>query len=227
MTEAEWLQSERPGVMLNHLTHGRAARPVGTVRRHRLFAVACCRQGWHLLAEYPEVRACLEFAEADADGTAPDELRGKVVGDCYRWSARQQKSTRQKSPFGDTHSVHGFARVARDVCRPEYAGGWGIDDVLRALSADGSCICPTPAALLRCIFGNPFRPVTFAPAWRTETVVALAAGIYAERAFDRLPILADALEEAGCDHAEVLAHCRGPGPHVRGCWVVDAVLGKQ
>lgn len=78
----------------------------------------------------------------------------------------------------------------------------------------------------RCVVGNPFRPVAFAPSWRTETAVVLASGIYAERAFDRLPILADALEEAGCDHPDVLSHCRGPGPHVRGCWVVDGVLGK-
>jgi hypothetical protein len=80
---------------------------------------------------------------------------------------------------------------------------------------------------LRDIFGNPFRPVTFDPRWLTATVVALATGIYAERAFDRMPILADALEEAGCDHADILAHCRGDGPHVRGCWVVDLVLGKS
>ena len=82
------------------------------------------------------------------------------------------------------------------------------------------------SALLRCIFGNPFRPVAFADAWRSETAVELATGIYEERAFDRLPILADALEEAGCDHADVLNHLRGPGPHARGCWVVDGVLGK-
>ncbi len=80
--------------------------------------------------------------------------------------------------------------------------------------------------LVRDIVGNPFRPEAFDPAWRSETVVALASGIYAERAFDRMPILADALEEAGCDSADILSHCRGPGPHVRGCWVVDAVLGK-
>jgi hypothetical protein len=83
------------------------------------------------------------------------------------------------------------------------------------------------AGLLRDIVGNPFRPVTFSPVWRSETAVALATGIYAERAFDRLPILADALEEAGCDSADVLSHCRGPGPHARGCWVVDGVLGRS
>ncbi len=81
--------------------------------------------------------------------------------------------------------------------------------------------------LLRCIFGNPFRPVAIAPAWLTSTVVALAKGIYDERAFDRMPILADALQDAGCDGDDILAHCRGPGPHVRGCWAVDLVLGKE
>ncbi|QDU18833.1 hypothetical protein ETAA1_07290 [Urbifossiella limnaea] len=80
--------------------------------------------------------------------------------------------------------------------------------------------------LLRDIFGNPFHPVALDPAWRTEAVVGLARGAYEDRAFDRLPVLADALEDAGCADGAVLAHCRGPGPHVRGCWVVDLVLGK-
>jgi hypothetical protein len=84
---------------------------------------------------------------------------------------------------------------------------------------------PLPA-FLRDTFGNPFRPVTLDPAWLTSTVLQLATGIYADRAFDRLPILADALQDAGCESADILAHCRGPGPHVRGCWVVDRVLGK-
>jgi hypothetical protein len=65
------------------------------------------------------------------------------------------------------------------------------------------------------------------PSWITSTVVALARGIRKEGAFDRLPILADALQDAGCDSEDVLNHCRGPGPHVRGCWVVDLVLGKS
>jgi hypothetical protein len=71
------------------------------------------------------------------------------------------------------------------------------------------------------------RGVAFDPCWRSETAVSLASAIYAERAFDRLPILADALEEAGCDHPDILAHCRGDGPHARGCWVVDLVLNKS
>ncbi|MBN9121064.1 MAG: hypothetical protein J0I06_18250 [Planctomycetes bacterium] len=75
------------------------------------------------------------------------------------------------------------------------------------------------------MFGNPFRPVAFDPAWLTSTVIALAAGIYEDKAFDRMPILADALQDAGCDSTDILNHCRGSGPHVRGCWVVDLILG--
>jgi hypothetical protein len=83
------------------------------------------------------------------------------------------------------------------------------------------------AALFRDIFGNPFRPVAFDPSWRTEAVVALARGMYESRDFAPMPVLADALEDAGCADADILAHCRGDGPHVRGCWVVDLVLGKS
>jgi hypothetical protein len=82
--------------------------------------------------------------------------------------------------------------------------------------------------LIRDIFGNPFRPVAFEPRWRSESAVALARTAYDTRNFTLLPILADALEEAGCDHPDVLAHCRQPDAvHVRGCWVVDGVLGKS
>ncbi|MCE9566330.1 MAG: hypothetical protein K8U57_30265 [Planctomycetes bacterium] len=83
------------------------------------------------------------------------------------------------------------------------------------------------AGLVRDIFGNPFRPVTVDPAWLTSTVLQLAGGIYEDRAFARLPILADALQDAGCDNDDVLNHCRQPDEHVRGCWVVDLVLGKK
>jgi hypothetical protein len=72
--------------------------------------------------------------------------------------------------------------------------------------------------LVREVFGNPFSPVAFAPEWRTETVIAIARDVYEDRAFHWLPILGDALEDAGCDAAELLAHCRGGGPHVLGCW---------
>jgi hypothetical protein len=80
------------------------------------------------------------------------------------------------------------------------------------------------------IFGTPFHPLIITPdvgVWNDGTVVKLAQAIYEDRAFDLLPVLADALEEAGCTNADILGHCRGPGPHVRGCWVVDLLLGKK
>jgi hypothetical protein len=81
--------------------------------------------------------------------------------------------------------------------------------------------------LIHEVFGNPFRPITVDPAWLTPKVKTFAQAIYDDRAFERMPELADALAEAGCSDPDILTHCRGPGPHVRGCWVVDLVLGKE
>lgn len=83
------------------------------------------------------------------------------------------------------------------------------------------------ADAIRCITGNPFRLVAFSSDWRTDTALALAILMYEGRDFSAMPILADALQDAGCDRAEVIDHCRGSGSHVRGCWVVDLVLGKE
>jgi hypothetical protein len=85
------------------------------------------------------------------------------------------------------------------------------------------------ARLLRCLFGNPFLPVLVDPAWLRwggGTIPRLAASIYEQRAFDRLPVLADMLEEAGCCDAGLLGHLRSPGPHVRGCWPLDVLLQR-
>src|SRR4029453_508957 len=84
------------------------------------------------------------------------------------------------------------------------------------------------ANLVREVFGNPFRPVSFAPEWRTDTAMALARQMYESREFGAMPILADALQDAGCDSDDALNHCRDTtAPHIRGCWVVDLVLGKD
>jgi hypothetical protein len=83
------------------------------------------------------------------------------------------------------------------------------------------------AQILRCLVGNPFRPLACTSAWRTDTVLALARLMYESREFSAMPILADALQDAGCDSEDILDHCRSSGPHVRGCWVVDLVLGKE
>jgi hypothetical protein len=86
---------------------------------------------------------------------------------------------------------------------------------------------PAQVLALRDIFNNPFRPITLDPSWLTPKINVLAQAIYTDRALDQMPILADALEKAGCANPEILGHCRGPGPHVRGCWALDLLLGKE
>jgi hypothetical protein len=87
---------------------------------------------------------------------------------------------------------------------------------------------PEQGKIIRDVIGNPFRPITFSPSWRTDTAVSLARMMYESRGFSAMPILADALQDAGCENADILDHCRDPNAaHVRGCWVVDWVLGKQ
>jgi hypothetical protein len=94
-------------------------------------------------------------------------------------------------------------------------------------AADRPAEARTQERLARCLFGNPFRPITFDPAWGTPAATAVARAIYEDRRFSDLPILADALEDAGCADAALLGHCRGPGPHAQGCWAVDLLLGKS
>ena len=100
-----------------------------------------------------------------------------------------------------------------------------VSEIVRDLTLPNRPATDPLPPLVRDVFGYPFAPVRFEKQWKTEAVKLLAGGIHAEGKFDRLPILADALEEAGCDDADALGHCRGPGPHVRGCWVVDLVRG--
>ena len=110
-----------------------------------------------------------------------------------------------------------FGEVARKAARRKkgaYEKGY------QAAEADES-------HLLRCIFGHPFRRTALMGKWKTTDVIALAAQMYESRDFAAMPILADALQDAGCDNDDILNHCRGDGAHVRGCWVVDLVLGKE
>jgi hypothetical protein len=100
---------------------------------------------------------------------------------------------------------------------------YSANDIARAIQETS-----VQADLLRDIVGNPFRPVALDPAWRTDTVLALAEQMYEARDFSAMPRLADALQDAGCDNEAILNHCRdADAVHVRGCWVVDIVLGKE
>jgi hypothetical protein len=120
----------------------------------------------------------------------------------------------------------GLSGPTREAVNMVYHAARGTRPYLAAHSTD---IRRIEAAVLRDLFGNPIRSTRIDPAWLTwngGTIPKLAQAVYDDRAFDRLPVLADALEEAGCTNTEILAHCRGPGPHVRGCWAVDLLLGK-
>ena len=81
--------------------------------------------------------------------------------------------------------------------------------------------------MLREVIGQPLPPGYLLIAVAHDTAVSLARQMYESRNFTAMPILADALQDAGCDNEDILAHCRGDGPHVRGCWVVDLVLGRE
>jgi hypothetical protein len=124
------------------------------------------------------------------------------------------------------------AAVEHPVPEDVIATCWRASDSQSARTAGGEGGRRTEEArwqamIFRDVFGNPFRSASFSSDWRTETALSLAQQMYASRDFSPLPILADALEDAGCTNADILAHCRGPDPHVRGCWVVDLVIGTE
>lgn len=129
------------------------------------------------------------------------------------------------SAFGVLSLIEGGHLSASATFEEMDAIGWHVHPDLRASRKSTGIEW---GGLVRCIYGpNPFIPQPFSPAWQTEHAVGIAAKMYDERDFAAMPILADAIEEAGCDNADILTHCREPGGHVRGCWVVDLVLGKS
>jgi hypothetical protein len=211
MTEAEWLESTDPTLMLEFLkgkTKQEWEQSKISDRKLRLFIVACCRHIWHSMTE--RSRNAVEVGERFADGLASQtELAAAEETVKYvAWNAR--------FAFGTDSQAWMAAKAAEIVLRPKVMP-WTID---RKGSQSHN--------YLRDIFGPlPFRPITIDPRWLTSTVVDLATAIYEERVFERMPVLADAFMDAGCDNEQILQHCRTEGPHVRGCWVVDLLLGKS
>ena len=207
MTEEEWLSSDNPDKLLN-------SPATRDERRGRLFACACCRSISPLLT--PLGMHAVEVLERFADDeAAADELVGL--------KPRLPHQSREYGLNRDATSA-----VVLAVGLP----GRHVPLLLCAqwaavASHDPPAEWRAQSDLVRDIFGNPFRPVSFSRECRTSTAVALAKQMYDSRDFSAMPILADALQDAGCDNADILDHCRGPGPHVRGCWVVDLVLGKE
>jgi hypothetical protein len=218
VTEAEWMASTNPDDMLKHL--GKKA----SKRKWRLFNCACCRRAWQLIAD-GRIRAIVEateracsrpwrYKEVDAacDTARPVWLRAMSdhgsVGQAIQAAINAHLTNRLTS------------RTAANAVAGRKPG--------RHSGAKHRQERAAQAGLLRDVFGNPFRPAVPSPAWlawNDGAVRKMAQAIYEGR-FADLPILADALEDAGCTDAAILAHCRSGGEHVRGCWVVDLLLGK-
>ena len=231
MTEAEWLAGTDPRPMLD-VFWGRSRD-----RKLRLFACACVRRVWDFLAD-PRSRMAVEVAERFADGGATwAELQ---VAFNAAWAAGHGFAGHAdvaEAAALECASYDSFAAARNASLAAAQAAAWsaprtvageaGVYDALADALGDAQA---DQCTLLRELIGNPFRPVNL-PAhvltWNDGTVSRLAGLVYAERRWDDLPVLADALEEAGCSDAAILAHLRGGGEHVRGCWAVDWLLGKE
>jgi hypothetical protein len=211
MTRDDWLACTDPERLWRFRKRGLSPR------KARLLAVACCR---HLEPQLVDarLRAALGVAERHADGlTKRGELRAA-----------------QAQVEAALAELQGFDQQRLSAVRFAVARQPGVVEVLkRAMLVKGVVIDPFFAAktrLLRDLAGDPFSPAALDAAWlawHDGVLPRLAQAVYEDAAFERLPILADALEEAGCADEAVLSHCRGPGPHVRGCWVLDLLLGKE
>jgi hypothetical protein len=235
VTEQEWLACNDPVPMLEFL------RRKASARKLRLLACACCRQVWDRL-EQEGSRHAVEVAESFADSLASYK----------RLQLARNISTESKDPipFGGAiacawyataksarDAAEGAARTSQVANSPDWDAACRKADRTRS-RADREAVGlvgkretklakKAQVGLVLDLFGNPFRPITLDPTWRTPAVVQLARSLYEERRFEDMPVLADALEEAGCQDAAVLGHCRSPGPHVRECWAVDLMLGRS
>jgi hypothetical protein len=231
MTEDEWLSDEHLPAKIRFLGER------FSFRKARLFAVACGR----VVAarrDHPAVRTLLDSLEAVADyprradrtrlyeefrevaGLVPTGLfnADEFAAGAVEWAVAAP-ADRVMSSSAAVCADAEYQSVMED--RPGR-----FHDVARRHAME-QAVLRQYSRFLHDIVGNPFRPVRWDQAWQTLDVRGIARGIYADRAFDRLPLLADALLDAGCDDDTIIGHCRGDGPHVRGCWVVDRVLGKR
>jgi hypothetical protein len=229
MTENEWLTW---GGISDGMLELLRAKP-GLGRKRRLLAVGCCQRILKWMPE--ECLPAIELAEKLADGLADEDARRAAFDAAGEAKDHQSDLRKSWAGYCAYRAVAGPASYDRPESWNEDAAAWVAQVAAQpdawitgrwdngALSAQRGAI----TELIRDIFGNPFRPVSLDSSWLTSAVVAIARGVYEERAFDRMPILADALQDAGCDNEEVLNHCRSDGVHVRGCWVVDLLLGKE
>ncbi len=233
MTETEWLTGSEPGPMLRYL-HGRISE-----RQARLFVVACCRRLTPLLSG--AYANSLRVAEWFADGEAGtrDRIAARDAATRVEWIGppspnseltRYRRSEAMRAVWYalSPRVVETAGQAAQAACAvlAAVAVDTRADHRLSATLAEKD----RQAAMLRCLIGNPFRSVELDSswlAWNRGAILQMAQLMYEERRFEDLPFLADALEEPGCTNADLLGHLRSGGEHVRGCWALDAVLGKK
>lgn len=185
-------------------------------RKSWLLALACCKRIEHLLPN-KQTKAVLKALERylEGKGTAEQVEQARTIA----------SDGGRRVPGRNEASKRAFSAVV--------LMGDSVQHTIMTAAVAVSYMEPGPneekaqADLVRDIFGNPYRPVTLDPSWVTSTVKHLAEAIYTEKAFDRLPILADALEDAGCTSQYILDHCRQPGEHARGCWALDVILRRE
>jgi hypothetical protein len=202
MTEAVWTQGEDPRRMMRYLLRHPPLRP--TSRKAALLGAACARLVWGSI-DSDKVRELVECQERCADDLA--------------WLDRYNALSRE-IVAGRGVPQHPASAII-SAC-PALSI---IEAALRVPDITPGSVC----RVIRDLFGNPFRQPDINPLWLRAgdgTVRKLAQGIYDEACFDRLPIVADALEEVGCDDQALIRHCRSVDRHFRGCWAIDALLGK-
>lgn len=224
MFEARWVNCEDPEEMLRYLL-GKTGD-----RKLRLFACGCVRRIWPLLRD-ERSRSAVHMAERYAD--RPGGLTQLLSVRREARLAEQYFHSLSRRGEGDDFEMARWAARAAEATVEDT--GWDVArnaawSAAHAVHGHAASERVAQCYLLRDAFGNPFCPEWFDPAWlrwNEGCVVRLAQAIYEEQRFDHLPILADALEEAGCDNDMILWHCREPAEHARGCWVLDAILGKK
>ena len=200
MTEAEWLNCDdkRPWQL-------KSIHKVASIRKLHLIAAAYIR-GAQACPEYADAARCDDIIEAVADQQSPPDLGSVLKSRPGHWGFTNTIAAPQE-PMAIAEGIWGLCGTYRSATTPT------VRDFVR---------------LLHEVVGNPFRRVSFDPEWRTSTVLAMAKEMYESRDFSAMPIFADALQDAGCDNDDILTHCRDETVmHVRGCWVVDLVLGRE
>jgi hypothetical protein len=243
MTEDQWLNEP------DFAQHVRFVDDRLSERKRRLLAVAFCRAARDL-ADHPDLLAAVETAERYADGAATAAELEAVRARCREVAVQEHEAWSQLDDQDSPEARRKWLRsgiawaVAFTTTTPVSAEAVSEKTVFNAVqvgSGDSGILVKNAKrwkqlmdeqnllhrALVLEVAGNPFAPVEFPADWRTSTAVALARQMYKSRDFSLMPILADALQDAGCDSDAVLNHCRDANQlHVRGCWVVDGVLGK-